>query len=110
MCIPVHATGHDFTPAGQLVRADLIAGHWVATKLRDDHTIAAEIVGSGEHVHRRWSGGHHDCLLRLRLPAGQPFRRRRPTLWEASLPHLTRSAGPDGAAGATFVPIREEAS
>jgi hypothetical protein len=56
MILP-HATGHVFAPNGHLLRVDLIAGQWVASRISPDHVVVQQTIGSVEHVHQqvaRW--------------------------------------------------------
>lgn len=50
MILP-HHTGHDWTPGGELVRADLICGRWVATRFRPDMRIKQQVIATDEVVH-----------------------------------------------------------
>lgn len=52
-----HATGHLFARSGHLLRVDIIAGQWTATKFTPNLTIVQQVVGTDEFVHKqilRW--------------------------------------------------------
>lgn len=50
MILP-HHTGHAWTPTGELVRADLICGRWVAARFAADMHVAQQVIGTDEAVH-----------------------------------------------------------
>jgi hypothetical protein len=52
-----HTTGHVRARDGSLLRVDVIAGRWVATRFRRDLVITHSVVGTDESVHQqiaRW--------------------------------------------------------
>jgi hypothetical protein len=55
--ISPHTTGHVFTCDGSLLRVDIIAGRWVATRFAPNLVITESVVGTDESVHQqiaRW--------------------------------------------------------
>jgi hypothetical protein len=53
-----HATGHAFARDGSLLRVDVMAGRWVATRYTPDHVVTHRFAGTDESVHQqiaRWS-------------------------------------------------------
>ena len=53
--IALHATGHAFAPDGHLLRVDMMAGRWVATRFAPNLVIKQEVFGTDEAVHRQIS-------------------------------------------------------
>jgi hypothetical protein len=56
MIVP-HATGHVVARDGCVLRADIMAGRWVASRFTPNLVITHEVVGSDVAVHRqikRW--------------------------------------------------------
>jgi hypothetical protein len=52
-----HATRHVIARDGCLLRADVMAGRWVASRFTPNLVITHEVVGSDDAVHRqikRW--------------------------------------------------------
>jgi hypothetical protein len=57
MRILPHHTGHEVARDGRLLRADLIAGKWVATRYGPGLAITDIVYGTDEEVHaavERW--------------------------------------------------------
>jgi hypothetical protein len=55
--IAPHTAGHAFAPDGRLVRVDVTAGRWVATRFAANLVIQHQVCGSDELVHQqvaRW--------------------------------------------------------
>lgn len=53
-----HQTGHASARDGSLLRVDVMAGRWVATRYTPNLAITQRVVGSEESVHQqvvRWS-------------------------------------------------------
>jgi hypothetical protein len=53
-----HTTGHVIARDGHLLRVDVIAGRWVATRFSPRLVITHQVVGTDESVHQqvaRWS-------------------------------------------------------
>lgn len=53
-----HATGHVFARDGSLLRVDVMAGRWAATRYTPNLVVTARVFGTDESVHRqiaRWS-------------------------------------------------------
>ena len=53
--IPLHATGHAFVPDGHLLRVDIMAGRWVATRFGPNLVIKQEVFDTDEAVHQQIS-------------------------------------------------------
>jgi hypothetical protein len=53
--IALHTTGHAFAPDGHLLRVDMMAGRWVATRFAPNLVIKQEVFGSDEAVHQQIS-------------------------------------------------------
>jgi hypothetical protein len=52
-----HHTGHEVARDGRLLRVDLIAGRWVATRYGPGMTISDTVYGTDEQVYaavERW--------------------------------------------------------
>jgi hypothetical protein len=52
-----HTTGHEFARDGSLLRVDIMAGRWVATRFAPNLAITECVVGTDESVHQqiaRW--------------------------------------------------------
>jgi hypothetical protein len=52
-----HATGHAFARDGSLLRVDVMAGRWAATRYAPNLVVTARVFGTDEAVHRqiaRW--------------------------------------------------------
>ena len=55
--ITPHATGHVFASDGRLLRVDVMAGQWVASRYGPNLAVTQRIVGSSDQVYRqimRW--------------------------------------------------------
>jgi hypothetical protein len=52
--IALHTTGHAFAPDGHLLRVDMMAGRWVATRFAPNLVIK-EVFGTDEAVHQQIS-------------------------------------------------------
>jgi hypothetical protein len=53
-----HATGHVVARDGHLLRVDIMAGRWVATRYTPSLAVSQRVVGTVESVHRQiaqWS-------------------------------------------------------
>jgi hypothetical protein len=53
-----HQTGHVIARDGSLLRVDVMAGTWVATRYTPTLELTHRVVGNSESVHRqvaRWS-------------------------------------------------------
>jgi len=53
-----HHTGHAFARDGSLLRVDVMAGRWVATRYTPNLVVTHRVVGTDELVHQqvvRWS-------------------------------------------------------
>ena len=51
--ITPHQTGHILACDGSLLRVDVIAGRWVATRYTPSLLIAQRVIGTDEAVHRQ---------------------------------------------------------
>ena len=52
-----NATGHVFASDGRLLRVDVIAGRWVASRFGPNLVVTQRIVGTSDQVYRqikRW--------------------------------------------------------
>ena len=47
-----NATGHVFASDGCLLRVDIMAGRWVASRFTPNLVITHQVVGSDDAVHR----------------------------------------------------------
>jgi hypothetical protein len=57
MILP-HATGHVVAQDGSVLRVDLMADHWVATRYMPNLVVKQRVVGTDESVHQQialWS-------------------------------------------------------
>jgi hypothetical protein len=53
-----HATGHVIARDGCLLRVDVMAGQWVASRYTPNLVVTQRVVGTDDGVHRqimRWS-------------------------------------------------------
>jgi hypothetical protein len=53
-----HATGHVIARDGCLLRVDVMAGRWVASRYTPNLVVTQRVVGTDDAVHRqimRWS-------------------------------------------------------
>ena len=48
-----HATGHEITGDGCLLRVDIMAGRWVATRFAPNRVITQQVLGTDDAVHRQ---------------------------------------------------------
>jgi hypothetical protein len=48
-----HSTGHVIARDGCLLRVDIMAGRWVASRFNPNLVITQEVRGSGDTVHRQ---------------------------------------------------------
>jgi hypothetical protein len=48
-----HSTGHVFASDGCLLRVDIIAGHWVATRYGPNLVVKQRVIGSDDEVYRQ---------------------------------------------------------
>jgi hypothetical protein len=48
-----HSTGHVIARDGCLLRVDIMAGRWVASRLNPNLVITHQVLGSDEAVHRQ---------------------------------------------------------
>jgi hypothetical protein len=48
-----HSTGHVIARDGYLLRVDIMAGRWVASRFNPNLVITQQILGSDEAVHRQ---------------------------------------------------------
>jgi hypothetical protein len=53
--ITLHATGHTFASDGHLLRVDMMAGRWVATRFAPNLAIKQQVFGTDEAVHQQIS-------------------------------------------------------
>jgi hypothetical protein len=56
--ISPHATGHAITEDGSVLRVDMVAGQWVATRFTPNLAVTHRVVGTAEAVYQqivRWS-------------------------------------------------------
>jgi hypothetical protein len=53
--IAAHGTGHAFAPDGHLLRVDVMAGRWVATRFTSNLVISQHVFGTNETVHQQIS-------------------------------------------------------
>jgi hypothetical protein len=53
--IAARGTGHAFAPDGHLLRVDVMAGRWVATRFAPDLVIRQQVFGTNETVHQQIS-------------------------------------------------------
>jgi len=48
-----HSTGHVFAGDGCLLRVDVIAGRWVASRFASNHVVTQRLVGTNDEVYRQ---------------------------------------------------------
>jgi len=56
--ISPHATGHAITEDGAVLRVDVVAGQWVATRFTSNLAVTHRVFGTPEAVYQqivRWS-------------------------------------------------------
>jgi hypothetical protein len=53
--IAARGTGHAFAPDGHLLRIDVMAGRWVATRFTPNLVIRQQVFSTNESVHQQIS-------------------------------------------------------
>jgi hypothetical protein len=48
-----HATGHVITRDGCLLRVDIMAGRWVASRFSTNLVVTQQVLGTDDAVHRQ---------------------------------------------------------
>ena len=61
-----HATGHVFAGDGCLLRVDVMAGRWVASRYASNLVVKQRVVGNNDEVYRQikqWTEKPHELSL-----------------------------------------------